>query len=93
MGHEAEANASFIQAIQLFRQFGLLIDYARALQRYGYSLLLRNSATSKSKQTVHNQLYQQALSYLREARDIFETSKARLDLEWVEHLLAHPVHP
>jgi DNA-binding SARP family transcriptional activator len=91
MNLEQEAEASFSQALQVFQKYGLLLDYARALQRYGEWQIRRSvQTTNKGYQTT---LHQQGLDYLHEARDIFETAKASIDLQWVERLLAHPVRP
>jgi DNA-binding SARP family transcriptional activator len=85
-GREQEADRFFEEAMQTFKQHGLRLDYARALQRYG-TCLLQRSRRARSRR-VDTPLYQAGLAYLREARDIFEACQARCDLQWVERLLA-----
>lgn len=92
-GFEKEADVSFEEALQTFKQYGLHLDYARTLQRYGASLLKRSlyvKARSEATSSTGAPLSQTGLAYLREARDIFETCQARFDLQLVEHLLADP---
>jgi len=85
-GREQEADRFFEEAIETFKHHGLRLDYARALQRYGTCLLQRcRRARSRRADTA---LYQAGLASLQEARDIFEACQARLDLQWVERLLA-----
>lgn len=85
-GREQEADRFFEEALQTFKEHGLRLDYARALQRYG-TCLLQRSRRARSRR-VDTPLYQAGLAYLREARDIFEACQARCDLQWVERLLA-----
>ena len=92
-GFEKEADASFEEALQTFKQYGLRLDYARTLQRYGVSLLKRDlyvEARREAGFSTGAPLSQKGLAYLREARDIFETCQARFDLQWVERLLTDP---
>ncbi|HEU5378163.1 MAG TPA: DUF6788 family protein [Ktedonobacteraceae bacterium] len=86
-GLEAEADSYFEQALQTFKQYGLRLDYARTLHRYGCSLLRR------TEPTMGDATYQQGFDYLYEARTIFETCQASLDLQWVEHILASLPRP
>ncbi|MEO7020660.1 MAG: DUF6788 family protein [Ktedonobacteraceae bacterium] len=83
-GSEQEADRSFEKALQTCQQYDLRLDYARVLHRYGACLLQRGSQTG----TGHHSIYQQGLGYLGEARDIFTTCQASLDLQWVERILA-----
>ena len=91
MNLEQGAEDSFAQALQVFQKYSLLLDYARTLQQYGEWLIRRSAQqTSNAQQTT---LHQQGFGYLHEARDIFATARASIDLQWVELLLAHPVYP
>jgi tetratricopeptide (TPR) repeat protein len=88
-GLVSESVASFEEALQIFKQYGLRLDYARTLQRYGSSLLARSrSGKSGRASSTRTSLYARGLSHLQEARAIFESCHASLDLQWVEHLLA-----
>lgn len=80
-GLSQEADRAFGEALHVCQQYSLRLDYARTLHRYGICLLQR------ATRTRHNAAYQQGLAHLREARDIFETCQASLDLEWVERAL------
>jgi predicted ATPase/DNA-binding SARP family transcriptional activator len=87
----------FEQAIQIFREHELRLDYARAL--HGYGIALVQHAMSEARQhtssnglpstttQVKDRTYQQGLNYLYEARAIFADCQAALDLSWVEHAL------
>lgn len=90
LGREQEADRSFEEALQTFKQHGLRLDYARALQRYGTCLLQRSRrvGSKRGDTSAHGSLSQTGLAYLRKARDIFEVCQARFDLQWVERLLA-----
>ncbi len=90
LGCEQEADSSFEEALQTFKQHGLRLDYARALQRYGTCLLQRGRRlrSRRGETSAYGSLSQTGLAYLREARDIFEVCQARFDLQWVERLLA-----
>lgn len=89
-GREQEADRSFEEALQTFKQHGLRLDYARALQRYGTCLLQRSRRirSKRADTSANGSLSQTGLAYLRKARDIFEECQARFDLQWVERLLA-----
>lgn len=79
---EPEADSYFEQALQTFKQYSLRLDYARTLHRYGVCLLWRSGLIP------HDTTYQKGSGYLYEARAIFETCQANLDLQWVERILA-----
>lgn len=79
-GKQEEADASFEQALKVFHEHEMHLDYARALHSYGVTLVQRG--------TPGDEIYQRGLSYLLEARDIFDKCKAALDLQWVERILA-----
>jgi tetratricopeptide (TPR) repeat protein len=92
-GLEQEADSSFSLALQIFKEHGLRLDYARTLHRYGNCLLARSLQVKSARATssssgVH--LTRRGLDYLREAHDIFATCQANLDLQWVEHTLTDP---
>jgi tetratricopeptide (TPR) repeat protein len=78
-GDSTQANAHFEQALRVFRERELRLDYARALHGYGVSLIERH--------TPEEAQFNKGLTYLQEARDIFADSHAAIDLEWVEHKL------
>lgn len=90
-GLEAEADMYFTQALQVFKQYGLRLEYARTLQKYGASLLQRDqqAPTGEDGETASTR----GLEYLREAQNIFEACQASIDLQWVERILANPTHP
>ena len=91
---EQEADASFEQALQTFKEHGLRLDYARALYRYGNSLFARSlqvKNTRGSRSPSNASLTQTAFAYLREASDIFVSCQANLDLQWVESTLSDPL--
>jgi tetratricopeptide (TPR) repeat protein len=78
-GQRDQADIYFEQAIQVFHDSGMRLEWARALQRYGLVLLQRDGAGVAS--------YQQGLSYLQEARQAFHQCNAVLDLQAVERVL------
>ncbi|HET8844639.1 MAG TPA: tetratricopeptide repeat protein, partial [Ktedonobacteraceae bacterium] len=90
-GLEDEADMYFKQALQIFKQYGLRLEYARTLQRYGASLLQRDqqAPADPDNETTSDR----GLEYLREAQNIFESCHASIDLQWVERILANPTHP
>ncbi|HEY0754600.1 MAG TPA: DUF6788 family protein [Ktedonobacteraceae bacterium] len=93
-GLEREADASFEQALQTLKEHGLRLDYARALHRYGLSLLTRNLHVKSSQGAYTRSSSPQintGLNYLHEARAIFVTCLAGLDLQWIEETLTDPV--
>lgn len=94
-GDYEEAFAHYEHALQTFQERGLRLDYARTLQHYGVAhQQLYISSTSESnvlsidgpKQI--DEVYQQGLVYLREARAIFADCHAAIDLARVEEALA-----
>jgi predicted ATPase len=92
-GLEKQADASFEEALLTFKEHGLRLDYARALYRYGSSLLARSlHVKSGHGPDAHAPLSptHTASGYLREAREIFISCQAALDLQWVECTLTYP---
>ena len=92
-GLEQEANASFEEALQISKEHSLHLDYARTLHSYGSSLLARSLHVKSSRgggSSSNANLARTGLTYLREAREIFVTSQANLDLQWVDDILANP---
>ncbi len=79
-GYYTEADAYFERALQVFRECELQLDYARALHGYGVTLLERETAGEMQ--------LNRGLAYLHEARDIFASSHAAIDLELIDHILA-----
>ena len=79
-GNYTEADACFEQALQVFRDCELHLDYARTLYGYGVTLLERETYGEMQLNT--------GLTYLHEARAIFANSHAAIDLELVDHILA-----
>ena len=80
-GEYEQANVAFEQALTIFQQCELRLDYARALHGYGSSLL-------ESSQPEEN-AYQKGLTYLHEAQHIFADCHAAIDLEWVDAVIHH----
>jgi len=79
-----QADAYFDQALQVFRECELRLDYARALHGYGETMLERSQPGEYT--------YQKGLAYLHEARHIFTDCHAAIDLELVEVVL-NPSQP
>jgi tetratricopeptide (TPR) repeat protein len=79
-GKQEQAVDNFNKAIHVFRKCGMSLEYARTLHNYALFLLKQGSAEYKS--------YQQGLSYLREARQVFDECHALLDLQRVERDIA-----
>jgi predicted ATPase/DNA-binding SARP family transcriptional activator/Tfp pilus assembly protein PilF len=86
-GHEQEAQDSFEQALHIFKQHGLRLDYARTLHNYGISLL-RRALHVQTNGSTGASLHSTGLDYLREARDIFDACKANIDLQRAERTLS-----
>jgi tetratricopeptide (TPR) repeat protein len=80
-GEYTQANAYFDRALHIFRECEFRLDYARALHGYGVTLI--------EHRTPGDVQFDKGLAYLHEARDIFADCQARIDLEWVEHILAN----
>ena len=79
-GRIQQAEQYFEQAIEIFRKCGMRLEYARTLHSYGVTLLEHTNVDQKN--------YQQGLSFLREARQVFHECGATLDLDYVEHEIA-----
>lgn len=79
-GAYEQAATSFEQALHIFQENEMRLDYARTLHCYGISLLQRTNADEDD--------YQHGIASLREACDIFTTCHAAIDLEWVSFQLA-----
>ena len=79
-GRHESADRYFEQAIAVFREYEMRLDYARSLHAYGVTLLHRS--------LPGDELYQRGLTYLQEAREVFANCKAAIDLKWVERILA-----
>lgn len=93
-GRYTEAESHFQQALQMFRESELRLDYARTLHGYGaillqqHTLSAQDNATDKSRKNRLAESYQQGIRYLQEARNIFAACHASIDLTWVEHILS-----
>jgi hypothetical protein len=75
-----QADEYFQQALQVSRESGMRLEYARAIQSYGEALLQRGRAEEASSQ--------QGVSCLQEAREKFLACNAVLDLLAVERMLS-----
>ena len=75
-----EAEQYFRQAIQISRDYNMRLEHARTLYCYGQAMLLRNCPPEVA--------FQQALSYLYEAQEIFAACHAVIDLEKVKRILS-----
>ena len=78
-GDYKQADTYFEQALQVFRECDLRLDYARAVHGYGITLLKRSKPGDVNSQ--------RGLDCLREARSAFADCHATLDLSWVESVL------
>ncbi len=78
-GEYEPATKYFEQAIKTLRRCGMRLEYARALQHYGQLLIQQESPESKP--------YQRGLAYLQEAKQIFSTLQAQIDLQSLERIL------
>ncbi len=78
-GDYEEADRYFEQALQVFRECELRLDYARTVHGYGISLLERSEPGEVG--------YQRGLDCLHEARTAFADCHAALNLSWVENML------
>jgi tetratricopeptide (TPR) repeat protein len=74
--NDEQADAYFQQALQVFRESSMRLEYARALRSYGGALLRREHTA------------QQGLLFLQEARQVFSECHAILDMQAVERLLS-----
>ena len=80
-GEHEQAGACFEEALQIFRDHGMRLDYARALHGYGDTLLERSTPAPG--------VYQTGLAHLNEARTIFAACHAAIDLDWVDQSLTN----
>jgi len=78
-GDYEEADAYFEQALHVFRECEMRLDYARTLHGYGVTLIERS--------TPGECLFQKGMASLQEARTIFVDCHAALDVDWVDHIL------
>jgi predicted ATPase/DNA-binding SARP family transcriptional activator len=81
----AQAEQCFENALHIGREHELQLDYARARHSYGICLLQR---WKKVAQETDTSLYQQGITYLHEARGIFEQCHASVDLSQSEQILS-----
>jgi len=80
-----EADSYFEQAIDIFRERELRLDYARTLHYFGAALQQRdNLPTAERMAEGIERAYARGLDYLREARRIFVDCHATIDMLWVE---------
>jgi tetratricopeptide (TPR) repeat protein len=87
-GQYEQADAHYEQALQLFRERELRLDYARTL--IGYAVALVQRVTSRNEhpnREIHDKTYQRGAECLAEARTIFADCQAPLNLAWIEHIL------
>ena len=89
LGNYAEADMYFEQAIQIFREQELRLDYARALHGYGLTLVQRGMIVDTSNTPEERaRFHQRGLAYLHEARAIFNASHATIDFTWVNLVIS-----
>jgi tetratricopeptide (TPR) repeat protein len=93
-GQYEQADAHYEQAMQIFLDRELRLDYARTLQGYGTTLVQRSTSRDKppgmqhsTGQAVPDKTYQRGLDYLHEAHAIFADCQASVDCVWVERVL------
>ncbi len=93
-GRYEEAIVHYVQAIQLFQNRELRLDYARTVHGYGTALVQRSTSQGMSShaqwnadQEARDKAYQQGLGYLQEAHAIFVDCQASVDRVWVERVL------
>ena len=86
-----EADDYFEQALNVFGEQELQLDYARTLHGYGCSLVQRSLAAKElhSIQKKEGFLYQRGIDFLREARAIFNTAHATIDFSWTDLVLSN----
>ena len=82
-----QATHYFQEAIRICRENDLRLDYARTLHCYG-SLLLCQDKQQQEAISDDDAPYQQGLTYLREASQIFQACNATIDLAATEQLLS-----
>jgi len=79
--HE-QASASFELALAMFRTTNMRLEYARTLQHYGHMLVQWNAGEDQQ-----HHIYQQGVRHLHEAREVFLSCEAVLDLNRMNALL------
>ncbi len=86
-----EADIYFEQAISIFREQELYLDYARTLHGYGLSLVQRTCVTEEMGTVLQAKdlfLYQRGIDLLYEARAIFNTAHATIDFSWADLVIS-----
>ncbi len=76
---DGQAAASFEEALRIFQENEMRLEYAYTLHNYGISLLQRKNTEEVG--------YRRGIACLQEARDIFTTCYAAIDLEWISFQL------
>jgi predicted ATPase/DNA-binding SARP family transcriptional activator len=89
-GQHEQADLYFEQAISLFREGGLRLDYARTLYTYG-AILLEHGKDGETTTMYANSLEREAIlrrgiDYLQEARRIFTDCHAPVDRTLIDHI-------
>ncbi len=79
-GQHAQADSFFQQALNLFHEYILPVEHARAVYQYGSMLLYQHKETDQD--------YARGITYLQEAERLCQQSEAIWDLRLVEHVLA-----
>lgn len=79
-GQMEQAEIYFKQALEILQKCDMRLEWARALQGYGETLLQRTS--------TGNIEHQQGLQCLQEAHQALHSCNAALDLQIVEHMLS-----
>ncbi|HET9921160.1 MAG TPA: tetratricopeptide repeat protein, partial [Ktedonobacteraceae bacterium] len=79
-GEHSQADDCFEQAMQVFRENEMRLDFARTLHSCGLTLLQRSQPDT--------QVYQQGIAYLQQARATFQACSATIDLEWITFQLS-----
>src|SRR6266487_543732 len=74
-----QADHYFEQAIDVFRERELRLDYARTLHYFGTTLMQRDKPSPAEREA-----HARGLDYLHEARRIFVDCHATIDMNWVE---------
>ncbi len=85
-GEYEEADSYFEQALQIFREQELHLDYARTLHYYGLALVQRDATRQQLE-------YVRGLEYLREAHAFFNTTHATIDFSWTNLALSQYTSP
>ena len=84
-GLNEEAKTNFMQSMEILRERGMRLEYARTLRDYGEAILKHAYAVDSD--------CKQAIAHLQEARKVFEECGAVLDLELVDRTLAEYATP